>query len=412
MKVVLVVGDGMADRPIKELGGLTPLQAAKTPSLDEIAKFGSCGIMDPISPGIPPGSDTAHLAFLGYDPFKVYEGRGVFEALGSGLDVKQGDLCFRGNFATVDKRMFVLDRRAGRVEEGNGELAKALDGTRLESFPEIKVIFKHSIEHRGTLILRGPGLSKMVSDSDPHVENVAVQKIVPLEKSQEAERTARILNTLTEKFHEILESHPINAKRRAEGLLPANIVLLRGASNLPKLEPMTDRYRIKALCVAAGSLYRGVCRAAGMDLIDVLGATGTFETDTIAKAKAVVEGLLKYDFVFVHVKGADNASHDGDVKQKIRMIEEIDALVGYILKNTDRDELIIAVTADHTTPVSVREHRGDPVPLAIMGPGVRADSVQRYSEIDCAMGGLGRIRGIDLTPILMNYIGRGKMFGE
>jgi len=244
------------------------------------------------------------------------------------------------------------------------------------------------------------------------MENVAVHKVLPLGRSREAERTARILKQLTEKFHEILQSHPLNVKRRAEGLLPANFVLLRGASVLPKLEPITERYGIKALCVAAGALYRGVCKAVGMDLIDVPGATGTVETDVIAKAKAAVEGLLKYDFVFVHVKGADNASHDGNAQQKIRMIEKIDALLGYVLKNTDKDELVIAVTADHTTPIAVREHAGDPVPLAIMGPGVRADSVQRYSEIDCAEGGLGRIRGLDLTPTLMNYIGRVKKYGE
>jgi len=402
----------MADRPIKELGGLTPLQAAKTPSMDKIAKLGVCGIMDTISPGIPPGSDTAHLAIFGYDPLKVYGGRGVFEALGIGLDLKKGDLCFRSNFATVDEHMMVLDRRAGRIEEGGEELANALDGVKLESFPEIEVVFKHSTEHRGVLILRDHGLSRMVSDSDPQMENVAVHKVLPLERSREAERTARILNQLTEKFHEILQSHPLNVKRRAGGLLPANIVLLRGASVLPKLEPITERYGIKALCVAAGALYRGVCKAVGMDLIDVPGATGTVETDVIAKAKAAVEGLSKYDFVFVHVKGADNASHDGNTQQKIRMIEKIDTLLEYVLKNTDENELIIAVTADHTTPIAVREHTGDPVPLAIMGPGVRTDSVQRYSEIDCAVGGLGRIRGLDLTPILMNYIGRVKKYGE
>jgi 2,3-bisphosphoglycerate-independent phosphoglycerate mutase len=412
MKVVLVLGDGMADRPIKELGGLTPLQAAKTPSMDKIAKFGVCGIMDTIAPGVPPGSDTAHLAIFGYDPFKVYKGRGVFEALGIGLDVKKECVCFRGNFATVDEHMMVLDRRAGRIEEGGEELASALDGIKLESFPEIQVIFKHSTEHRASLILRGPDLSRMVSDSDPEIENVAVQKIIPLDRSREASRTARILNMLTEKFHRILESHPLNVKRKVKDLLPANIVLLRGASVLPKLEPITERCNIKALCVAAGALYRGVCKAVGMDLIDVPGATGTVETDVIAKAKAAVEGLSKYNFVFVHVKGTDNASHDGDIKQKIRMIERIDALLEHILKNADKDELIIAVTADHTTPVTLREHTGDPVPLAIMGPGVRADFVQRYSEIDCAVGGLGRIRGLDLTPILMNYICRLDKFGE
>ena len=408
----MVIGDGMADRPIKELGGLTPIQAADTPSMDRIAKLGACGIMDPISPGTPPGSDTAHIAIFGYDPFEVYEGRGVFEALGSGLNVREGDLCFRSNFATVDDDMIVLDRRAGRIKEGGEELAKALDGIKLESFPDVEVIFKHSTEHRGSLILRGPGLSRMVSDSDPHRVGIAVPKITPLEKSREAEKTARILNTLTEKFHEILKSHPLNARRISEGLLPANAVLLRGASFLPKLEPITEKHGIKALCIAAGALYRGICKAIGMDLVDVPGATGTVETDTIAKAKAAVKGLSTYDLVFVHVKGTDNASHDGDLKQKVRMIEKIDALIGYVLKNADEDELIIAVTADHTTPLAVRNHTGDPVPLAIMGPGVRPDPVQKYSEIDCAMGGLGRTRGLDLMPTLMNYIGKMKKFGE
>jgi len=186
---------------------------------------------------------------------------------------------------------------------------------------------------------------------------------------------------------------------------------LRGAGTLPQVQPVIEKYGIQALVVAAGPMYRGICRSVGFDVIDVPGATGTVGTDTVAKAKAAVENLPGYDYVLIHVKGGDNASHDGDAEQKVRMIEKIDALVKHILDNVDVESVFIAFTADHTTSLELRKHVGDPVPLAIMGPGVRADSVEKYSEIDCAQGGLGRIRGVDLTPILMDLAGNSKKFG-
>lgn len=412
MKAVLVVGDGMGDRPVEELDGKTPLQVAKKPNMDRIARSGTCGMMDPISPGISPGSDTAHLALFGYDPHQVYEGRGIFEALGTGIKVEPGDISFRCNLATVDEHMTVLDRRAGRIMKGGKALARALNHVGLDFYPDIKVFFKHSVEHRCSMVLRGPFLSRMVSDSDPHHDNFPIQIVRPCDATPEALRTANILNELTRKFHGILESHPTNIKRKSRGLLPANAILFRGAATLPKMRPITEIYGIKALIVSGEALTKGVCKAVGMDDIKVRGATGTLTTDVLAKAKATVENLPKYDFIYVHVKGTDSASHDGDVKQKIMMIEKIDALLGHILENADLNELIIAVTADHTTPVSVREHTGDPVPLAITGPGVRVDPVESFSEIDCAKGDLGRIRGLDLTPILMDLIGKAKKFGE
>ncbi|MDQ1279558.1 MAG: 2,3-bisphosphoglycerate-independent phosphoglycerate mutase [Thermoproteota archaeon] len=413
MKAIIVIGDGMADRPISELGGKTPLQVARKPSIDKLPRLGISGIMDPISPGIPAGSDTSHLAILGYDPYKYYQGRGAFEALGAGLEVGLGDISFRGNFATVDNDLVVTDRRAGRIGNSDAdELAKSLDGIRLDDFPDVQVVFKHTVEHRCAIILKGPRLSRMVSDSDPEGERQKIHVVKNLDQSSEALRTSSIINELTKRFHQILENHPVNTRRRVAGLPPANAILFRGAGTVPKATPITETYNIKALVIAAGALYKGVCRAVGMDTIEVKGATGTYETDTVAKARAAVESLSKYDYILVHVKGTDNAAHDGNFKQKIAMIEKIDALIDYLLKNVDLSETFIAITADHTTSCDWKEHMGDPVPISITGPEIRVDSVERFSEVDCAQGGLGRIRGINITPILMDLIGKSKKFGE
>lgn len=412
MKIILIIGDGMSDRPTQLLNGKTPLQVAEKPAMDTIARLGACGIMDPILPGIPPGSDTAHLALLGYDPFRTYSGRGALEASGNGLDVRESDVSFRVNFATIDNDHVVVDRRAGRIRKGGRELARDLNGLNLEQFSDVQVILKHSIEHRAALVLRGPNLSRMVSDSDPHEEKHPIQTVKPLDTSPQAARTARIVNELSEKCHEILQHHPINIERVSDGLPPANAVLFRGAGTLPRIRPITEKYGMKALAVAAGALYKGVCKVAGFDVINVPGATGTLATDTVAKARAVVDNLPRYDYILVHVKGTDNASHDGDAEQKVQMIEKINALAEYILRNVESEDVIIALTADHTTSLDLRNHVGDPVPLAIMGPGVRIDAVDKYSEVDCAHGGLGRIRGVDLTPILIDLADKSKKFGS
>ena len=412
MKTILVISDGMADRPLRSLGGKTPLEAAHKPSLDRLSLTGISGLMDPIAPGVPAGSDTSHLALLGYDPYKYYQGRGAFEALGAGIDVRPEDISFRGNFATVNGNMVIVDRRAGRINDGATELTKALDGLTLDAYPEVKIIVKHTVEHRLAVLLRGPRLSRMVSDTDPDMDGASVRRVTHLDESYESLRTAHIVNELSSAFHRVLENHPVNAKRRQEGLLPANAVLLRGAGTLPRVQPITATYGIKALAIAAGALYKGVAKCVGMDLIDVAGATGDYNTDTIAKAKAAVANLPQYDFIFVHVKAADSAAHDGSAEKKIMMVEKVDALVNYLLKNLNLEETFIALTADHTTSTGLKEHTGDPVPLVISGPDMRKDSVEHFSELDCAKGGLGRIQGIHLTPILMDLVGRSPKFGE
>jgi 2,3-bisphosphoglycerate-independent phosphoglycerate mutase len=410
MKAVLIVGDGMADRPIKELGGKTPLEAADTPALDEIAHLGECGIIDPISPGRPPGSDVANLALLGYDPFVCYRGRGALEALGAGLDVREGDVAFRGNFATVDERGIIVDRRAGRVEGKVFE--KYLTDITLPSHPEIRAIVRPSVEHRLAIVLRGEDLSWNVGDTDPHEDEMPAKRVEPLDESQEAQRTAEITNELLEVLKERLRDCPINQKRVEEGLKPANIVLVRGAGAPPNLEPLGEIYGVRSACVAVNALVRGVCRSAALDLLDVPGGTGGVDTDTIAKAKVVEEKIQGYDLMYLHVKGTDNASHDGDVKSKIKMIEKIDRMARHLLDHLDMDETYIAVTADHTTSLRERDHRGDPVPLTIAGPDVRKGEVTTYGERSCAMGGIGRIRGTDLMPILMNFLGKVPLYGS
>lgn len=412
MKAILVIADGMADRPVKELDMKTPLEASHKPTLNQLAKTGVCGIIDPISPGRPPGSDTATLALLGYDALKVYSGRGALEALGLGVTVSKGDIAFRCNFATANKDLVVLDRRAGRIAtEEAAKLAESLQKIRLEKPVRTSFLFKNTIQHRAVLVLRGPGWSTAISDSDPGEVGERVQEIRPLGKSRNAVLTAKVVNELSSEFRRVLENHPVNRNRIEQGEPPANIILCRGAGTVPQIEPLSKIYRINAACVGATALVKGVCKAAGMELIHVSGATGTFQTDYLAKAKMAAQALEQCDFVLLHVKAPDVASHDRNVRQKIEAIERIDNMLSHLLKNVDISSVCVAVTADHTTSVLTGRHEGDPVPIVIAGSNVRRDDVAEFGERSCAKGGLNRIRGLDLMPLLMNLIGKTRIFG-
>jgi 2,3-bisphosphoglycerate-independent phosphoglycerate mutase len=402
----------MADRPLRELGWKTPLEAASKPVLDQMAKTGICGIIDPIAPGVPAGSDAATLAMLGYEPVKFYSGRGALEAVGSGVTVLPSDVGFRCNFATVNEGLVVLDRRAGRIDNKDAaKLAASLQKVRLPKSFNAEFLFKNTVQHRAALVLRGPKLSPGLSDSDPETDGKKVLQVKPLDKSPEAKRTARIVNTLMHEFRMVLKEHPVNKERAKKGLPQANMILCRGAGTVPKIVPLHEEFGIKPACVAAVSLIKGVCKVAGMNLVYVKGATGTPQTDYSAKAKAAVHALTTHDFVFLHVKATDVASHDGDVKLKIEVIEKIDRMLGYVVDHVDVDSTFLAVTADHTTSLATRNHEGDPVPVAIAGPYVRRDDVAEYGERTCARGGLNRIRGVDLMPTLMSYMGKAKKFG-
>lgn len=410
MKAIIVVGDGLADRPLKSLSGRTPLEAAEKRNLDAVARDGVCGIMDVISPGRPPGSDVANLALLGYDPVECYRGRGALEALGAGIDVRPGDVAFRGNFAYVNEDGIVVDRRAGRIE--GSIFSEYLSKVRLESHPDVEVTVQPTLGHRLTVILRGENLSWRVSDTDPHREGLKLLRSKPLDGSKEAERTAEIVNELTRLLRDMMSRHPINRERAERGLPPVNAILLRGAGEPPAVKPLNEVYGIKGACVAVTPTVRGACRSAGFELYTAPGATGGVDTDAVSKARVAERILSEYDVIYLHVKGADNASHDGDPQLKIEVIEKIDAMVGYLLERVDWNETYMVVTADHTTSTRAREHVGDPVPLALKGPEVRADGVESFSERECARGGLGRIRGKELMPILLDLLGKMEIFGS
>ncbi len=403
-KMLMIVCDGLSDRPVKEFDRRTPLQAARKPAMDAVARHGVTGVMDVIAPGVVPGSDTAHLALFGYDPYKAYSGRGPIEAAGAGLEVRKGDVAFRCNFATVDPSMNVTDRRAGRIKSGTVELAKALSGMRVG---DIEVIFKEGSEHRGVLLLRGSGLDPRVSDADPHHEGRVLESkgLVP-----EAERTAHAVNEFVRMSHDVLESSPVNAERRKAGLPPANIVLPRGAGSLGELEPMPRLYGTRCAAVAGVTLVKGICRLVGMDVLDVPGATGGLDTDYKAKGDAALKALDSHDFVFMNVKACDIAGHDGDFRLKVQVIENIDSMLAGMLRDLHED-VVVVLTADHSTPVSVRDHSADPVPVAISGGGARIDHVKEFDEMSVASGALGRIRGKDLMPTVLGVADRAKKFG-
>jgi len=404
MKSLLIVCDGMGDRLTN---GKTPLEAAKTPNMDYLAKEGICGIMDTVGTGVRPGSDTSHLSLFGYNPFEVYTGRGPFEARGAGVELKKGDVAFRANFASLRNGM-IVDRRAGRDEEGLEDLSKELQGM---EFDGVKVLFKRCKGHRAVLVLRGKDLSCAVSETDPEEVGVVPNKSKPLDKDPKSVRTALVLNKFTEKAREILDKSSVNKKRIAKGKLPANLVLARGCGMEPNIQSFEERYGVKAACVSATSLIMGVCKSLGMDVIEVPEANGHVDSNIGKKADAAIKALDKYDFVFLHIKGTDEASHDGNFAAKTAMLERVDKeVIGPILNRVDLKNTTIVLTADHSTPLRLKQHSADPVPLCIFGD-VRTDDVSKYSERTCAKGGLLRICGRNLMGIILDLGGKSKLFG-
>ncbi len=399
MKTLLLIMDGVGDR-----GKDTSLSRARTPHLDKLARMGITGMLHPLGRGVVPGSDTSHLAILGYDPKVYYKGRGAFEAFGAGLELKDKDVAFRTNLGTVDENLVVTDRRAGRDPMGLDELYAALDGMEVE---DVKIKVKHTVEHRGALVLSGPGLSADVTNTDPH--EVRVKLLTAEALSPEGEKTAAVLNQFTGRARAVLAEHPVNKTRQEKGKMVANVVLSRGAGIYFKPESFSEKYGLNGVCVAGGALYKGAARYVGMDVPDVPGATGTTATDLGAKAAAVKKWVADHDFVFVHVKGTDAAGHDGNTDLKRSMIERIDReLVSEIVTLFD----IIVVTGDHSTPPSAKRHTADPVPILFWHADVRPDRSTMLCESECMAGGLGHIVGLDIMDLVLDYLGKSEMFGE
>ena len=415
MKAVLIIADGLGGRP-SDMDGKTCLEAANTPILDALAARGALGLVDPIAPGVRPGSDTAHLSLLGYNPYEVYTGRGVYECLGIGMDVRAGDICFRANFASVEETpegLKLLDRRAGRIESGQAELEAALGSLAIRSVDGVDVAFRASTQHRGALLLRGEGLSKNVSETDPHEVGARLHDshaTVPGDSA--GERTAAAVNDLTRESYEILKDHPVNRERIAAGKMPANIVLVRGAADCPALPSIESIYGVRGAVIAGGALYRGIALGVGMTSIDVPGATGGLDTDLRAKAAAALDALESYDLVFVHVKGTDNAGHDSNAAAKAEFIERIDReLFAVLADRLDWATTHLAFTGDHTTPIDFGDHTCEPVPVMFVGPNVGQDETTAFGEREAGRGGLGRFSG-RILPMLLGYNNLSPKYGS
>jgi 2,3-bisphosphoglycerate-independent phosphoglycerate mutase len=402
-RILLIIIDGLGDKPIPELGDKTPLEGAKTPNLDFLAKNGICGLIDPylLLGQDYPASDTCHLALFGYDPKVYYLGRGPYEAAGIGIKLREGDVALRVNFATVDENLKVIDRRAGRIEKTQ-PLIKVLSQIKIKG---VKFILKKSYGHRAVLVLRGKNVSSAITDGDPKKVGEKAKKILPvclgkcgIREVKKAKFTAKILNEFLNKAHQILKNHPSNKGRIKKGLLPANYLLVRGVGEIREIPKFKEKYGLKAGCIAAGSLYKGIGKILGMDLIKVKGANGFPNTNLRGKILAAKNALKKYNFIFCHIKATDSLAEDGNFFGKKEFIEKIDKNLKPLpnLKN-----VLIIVTADHSTCSELKRHCSEPIPILIYGAG--RDSVKEFSEKACQKGKLGKFPQLKLMSKIFQY---------
>jgi len=384
-KIVLVVIDGLGGLPLPETGK-TELETAQTPNLDILATNGICGLSDPIGPGITPGSAPGHVALFGYDPVTSDIGRGVLEAVGIDFDLQPGDVVARGNFCTVDDAGLITDRRAGRISnEKCTELSQLLDGL---TIGDINVVVRPVREHRFIAVFRGKGLVPRVTESDPQQVGFAPLTVRAL--SPDAEKMAVTANEFITRAGDIL------AARR-----PANMVLLRGFSQQPHFDTMSDIYKLKPAAIATYPMYRGLARLVGMNVL----ATGTAIEDEFETLKS---NYADYDFFFLHVKATDSAGEDGDFDRKVSVIQDVDsALRGLIELGPD----VIVVTGDHSTPAVLKAHSWHPVPVLLSSPLCRPDRVTEFSEAACVSGGLGRISATHIMPLAMAHALKLAKFG-
>jgi 2,3-bisphosphoglycerate-independent phosphoglycerate mutase len=412
-KILYIVLDGVGDRPAPQYGNLTPLEAASTPNLDQLAASGTMGVVYTVKRGIAPESDAGVFSLLSYDPSRLDLSRGVVEALGSGVDFVDGDLALRCNFATVQDGQ-IVDRRAGRnlstVEAR--ELADAVnEDVRLKGLSEFEL--KATIGHRCSLVLRSGKIrfSSAISNLDPGYTRkgkvttaksvkfpVPIPKCKALNQSRSAIQTARLLNEFSARVHDVLKDHPTNLSRRERGDLAANFLLIRDAgTKVPRVKKLRDKFRLLSVALADMPVELGIAKVIGMDTV-------TFPPDRTLeaysqRARKAVEVANSYDLVYVHLKGPDEPGHDGDFEGKRKSIENIDA--GFFAGLTSLESRLVCITADHSTPCSAKGHTDDPVPLLIAGPGIRPNGSARFTEYFAEKGKLGTVKhGYEILSIL------------
>lgn len=412
-KCILLISDGLGDRPIPEMDGKTPLEYAKTPTLDKLAENGMTGLVHPYKAGTRCGTDWGHLCLFGYDPADYYTGRGSIEAYAAGMVLQEGDVAFRGNLGTVDENFVVVDRRAGRIKEKDdiNALIEAVNGIEMEGY---SLHLTSLTEHRLAVVIRGKGLGGSIVDVDPGTACEGAKIVNPYEEAvgEDNKKTAEMVWKLFHKVHEIWKDHPVNQKRIAEGKLPANFILARGSGKAMVLPPFTSMFKGAKVAVIAGDdTITGIGRMVGFDGFRKDSFTGGFDTDYLGKAEYAQELIQNYDLVIVHVKGTDLCGHDNLPFKKAEIVEKIDEMFAYWVKENEGKDFYFGMIADHSTPCARRDHSADPVPVFLCGNDVRKDDVTSYGERAVSKGILNQYTGAQYMATIMDYLWFSKKYG-
>lgn len=383
-KIVLIVIDGLGGLQFDKCGK-SELETANIPNLDALAKRSSCGLVDPVSPGITPGSGPAHLGLFGYDPVEFQIGRGVLEACGLGFQLLDGDVAARANFCTLDNGI-VVDRRAGRIPtEKTEELCERLASIEI---PGIEISILPGEGHRFAVVFRGKGLSPEIADCDPGKEGKPLPNAQAL--ADGAKDTAKMIDEFVSQALSILKNEA-----------SANGILLRGFASIPSIPSMSEVFKLSPVAIATYPMYRGLANLVGMDIVEV----GKSFEEEIDCFKANYDS---HDFFYIHIKPTDSSGEDGNFDKKVAILEEFDAVLPGIL---DMKPDVIAVTGDHSTPSALKGHSWHPVPLMIASKFTFEDAVERFTELECAKGYLGRIHSTELMPLLMANALKMQKFG-
>lgn len=420
-KIFYIVLDGVGDLPIKELDEKTPLEAAFTPNLDRLTQQGKTGLVYPVGKDIAPESDIAVISLLGYDARKYYTGRGPLEAFAEGLVVNDGNLALRVNFATLEADgQTIKDRRVGRNLTTEEATAFAKEINTKVKLSGATFEFKNTIGHRGVLVIRGASnpLSGWISNTDPAygregVFGVAKEKFdnrlvesAPLsgyEKSPAAKESSRLLNEFTQLSHQMLDESLLNKKRISEQKLAANVILSRDAGErLPQFPKIAEIYNVKFGSFVEMPVERGIALLTGMEVIEVPSSSGHLDVDYPVWAKVAVDSIGRYDGIYVHIKGPDEPAHDGNFLAKKEIIEAIDKFFfAHLLAKIKMPDVVIAVTADHSTVCEIKAHSADPVPLLISGGKIQPDGSLSFSEKTAKLGSLGEMSGQEIMPLIV-----------
>ena len=395
MKYIVLVGDGMADYPIPELGGLTPLQAADTPNMNFIAKHGKCGVAKTVPDDKPPGSDVANLSIMGYDPDKYYSGRGPLEAASIGIDLEKDDIAFRCNLIT-EKNGLIADYSSGHISsEEAGILIKAVDKELGKSCR-----FHAGVSYRHLLVMKRAEFAQCTPPHD--VVGQSIDDVLPRGED------SQYLISLIKASQPVLENHEVNNKRKKAGKNIANLIWPWGQGKAPEMPFFKDMFGVSGSIISAVDLLKGIGKYAGLNVIDVPGATGYLDTNFSGKAQYALDSLKERDFVLVHVEAPDEAGHMGNIEAKIKAISDFDEkVVGGMLNELGGfGDYKILVLPDHPTPISIKTHTREPVPFAIYSSVESADYVDRYDEFAAKEGIFGLVEGHRLMNLLIGRSGK------